>query len=213
MSLIKKLRLKDIPLYLLRSPENCASYFDDLEQKRSLEGKATIEQALLFAQEKKVLESDVPKLVKRLSEDAVFWVAYPKKSGSIKSDITRDNGWDVMKKLKYDAVTQVAIDSDWSALRFRRSKLVGPKLRDIPMADRKVEGIDFANRKVTLPKDVAKALQPHKELLQLFNSQPFTHQKEHIEAVVTAKKPETRARRINKMIEILEQTLQAKKKK
>ena len=48
-----------------------------------------------------------------------MWFAYPKKSGTIASDITRDDGWDLLAAHDLLPVTQVAIDSDWSALRFR----------------------------------------------------------------------------------------------
>lgn len=48
-----------------------------------------------------------------------LWIAYPKKSGSIRSDLSRDAGWEPIAALGLLAVTQVAIDSDWSALRFR----------------------------------------------------------------------------------------------
>jgi hypothetical protein len=49
-----------------------------------------------------------------------LWVAYPKKSGAIATDITRDRGWDGFGARDLLGVTQVAIDADWSALRFRR---------------------------------------------------------------------------------------------
>jgi hypothetical protein len=48
-----------------------------------------------------------------------LWFAYPKKSGSIRSDLTRDRGWDPLLAADLLPVTQVAIDDDWSALRFR----------------------------------------------------------------------------------------------
>ena len=48
-----------------------------------------------------------------------LWFAYPKKSGSIASDISRDDGWDSLATHDLLPVTQIAIDSDWSALRFR----------------------------------------------------------------------------------------------
>lgn len=48
-----------------------------------------------------------------------LWFAYPKLSGSLASDLTRDRGWVNLGELDYLPVTQIAIDSDWSALRFR----------------------------------------------------------------------------------------------
>lgn len=48
-----------------------------------------------------------------------FWVAHPKKSGSIRSDLSRDAGWDRLTREGLIPVTQIALDDDWSALRFR----------------------------------------------------------------------------------------------
>ncbi len=211
MSLVKKLRFKEPPLYILQLPEASIGLFDDLTYSKTIRGKAVVEHVLLFADFQKVLNDQLPKLLNRLADDALLWIAYPKKSGSIKSDLTRDEGWQPIMNKGYEPVTQVAIDDDWSVLRFRKSAAIGAKLRDILMAERKVEGIDFVNRKVTLPKDVAEAFKPHKELLTLFKSMSFSHQKEYVEAIVTAKKPETRMKRINKTIEMLEKIKASKK--
>ena len=62
---------------------------------------------------------------------------------------------------------------------------------------------DTAPREVVLPPDVAKALKTTK-LLDVFEAMSFTHRKEHINAIEEAKKPETRMRRIEKLIEDLE---------
>ena len=48
-----------------------------------------------------------------------LWICYPKKSGSIRTDVSRDIGWEPVQALDLFGVTQVALDADWSALRFR----------------------------------------------------------------------------------------------
>ena len=48
-----------------------------------------------------------------------LWLAYPKLTGTLRSDISRDRGWDPLMALDLLPVTQVAVDADWSALRFR----------------------------------------------------------------------------------------------
>ena len=48
-----------------------------------------------------------------------LWFAYPKKSGARASDISRDTGWAPLLEAGLLPVTQVALDADWSALRFR----------------------------------------------------------------------------------------------
>lgn len=212
MELAKKLRLKEAPFYLLKAPVELKQLFDGQEVKNSLRGQQPISQVLLFAEQKKVLDEMVPEIVDRLGVDALFWIAYPKKSGSIDSDMSRDDSWGILEKSGYAPVTSVSVDSDWSAVRFRTNEAIGPKLRDTAMADRQIEGVDFVNRKVTLPDDVKKALKPHKHLLKFFDELSFSHKREYIEHIVTAKKPETRARRLDKMVTLLEQNYAKKKK-
>ena len=50
---------------------------------------------------------------------AHLWFAYPKLSGALASDLSRDRGWAPLNDADFLPVTQVAIDADWSGLRFR----------------------------------------------------------------------------------------------
>jgi hypothetical protein len=214
MSVATKLRLQaDTPLYLLKVPEQVRVLFSGFEAKSGLGGQQVIHQAVIFAANKRALDEVMPKLATRLAKDALLWIAYPKKTGKIKSDMTRDNGWETVFAAGYEPVTQIAVDDDWSALRFRKSEAIGPKLRDVPMEARQIEGVDFVNRTVTFPKDVLQALKPYKELYVLLQGMSFSHKKEYAEAIVSAKKSETRARRIEKMIEMLEKYKTEKEKK
>jgi len=59
------------------------------------------------------------------SGDAVLWFAYPKgTSKRYQCDFNRDTGWQVIRDAGFESVRQVAIDEDWSALRFRRLEYV-----------------------------------------------------------------------------------------
>lgn len=54
------------------------------------------------------------------ADGRALWFAYPKKTGAIRTDLTRDRGWEPLAAHDLLAVTQVALDDTWSALRFRR---------------------------------------------------------------------------------------------
>ncbi len=62
--------------------------------------------------------------------------------------------------------------------------------------------IDEVARTIEVPDDAAKALSKAK-LRQKFDALAFTHQKEHMRAITEAKKPETRAKRLEAMLEKL----------
>jgi len=59
--------------------------------------------------------------------DAVIWFAYPKgTSRRYQCEFNRDSGWSVIRAAGFESVRMVAIDEDWSALRFRRVEYVKP---------------------------------------------------------------------------------------
>ncbi len=55
---------------------------------------------------------------KTVKNDALLWAAYPKKTSRIKSDIERDLLHAYAQKLGWLGVFMIAIDEDWSAMRF-----------------------------------------------------------------------------------------------
>jgi hypothetical protein len=62
-------------------------------------------------------------LVASAQGDAVLWIAYPKSSSkAYRCEFNRDSGWPVLGAGGYEPVRQVAIDRDWSALRFRKAE-------------------------------------------------------------------------------------------
>ena len=67
--------------------------------------------------------------------DAVLWFAYPKGSSKkYKCEFNRDTGWHVLGAAGFEPVRQVAIDQDWSALRFRRAGFIKDMKRRSCMA-------------------------------------------------------------------------------
>jgi hypothetical protein len=65
------------------------------------------------------------KLLPKAVGDAIVWLAYPKgTSKRYRCEFNRDNGWKAIEAAGFETVRMVAIDEDWSALRFRRSEFV-----------------------------------------------------------------------------------------
>jgi hypothetical protein len=56
--------------------------------------------------------------------------------------------------------------------------------------------LDMAKREVTPPADLLQALKANPGSLERWRELSYSHQREHVEAIEEAKKPETRARRI-----------------
>jgi hypothetical protein len=125
-ALFKKLNFKDQPeLFVLNIPENLLHHLDAMQKITTVSQRVSeneeIHFALAFAITQKQLNDAVHAIAPRLMNDAIFWVAYPKGSSKkYKCEFNRDTGWEEMGSYGMEGVRQVAIDEDWSALRFRK---------------------------------------------------------------------------------------------
>lgn len=124
--LFKKLNYKNhSELVVINAP---ASFEIEIEKMlplanvhRSLEEfDGTIKFSICFVTEQDQTKTFSAQIIPRLEGDAVFWFAYPKASSKkYRCNFNRDKGWDVLGNYGFEGVRQVAIDEDWSALRFR----------------------------------------------------------------------------------------------
>ncbi|WP_330895792.1 hypothetical protein [Sphingobium sp.] len=74
---------------------------------------------ILFVHSPEEVEASIDTLLARHRPDDRLWFAYPKKTGRIPGTLSRDHGWEALATRDFLPVTQIAIDKDWSALRFR----------------------------------------------------------------------------------------------
>ena len=124
-----KLNLKDQPqIVVIGSP---ASFEGELA---ALKGVAVIRDlkkaklltfSLAFVTTQEQVDVLGPAIARKAEGDAIVWFAYPKGSSKkYKSQINRDHGWNVLGQEGFEPVRMVAIDEDWSALRFRRAAFI-----------------------------------------------------------------------------------------
>jgi hypothetical protein len=72
----------------------------------------------------------------KLVGDGQLWFAYPKGSSKrFQCDFNRDTGWSVLGEKGFEPVRMVAIDDDWSALRFRRVEFINKMTRSFAMTE------------------------------------------------------------------------------
>jgi len=92
---------------------------------RHIESVPQIRYALAFVTKQSEVDALVPHIADRAKGDAIVWFAYPKGSSKkLKCDFNRDTGWDFLKAAGFDTVRAVAIDEDWTGLRFRREEFI-----------------------------------------------------------------------------------------
>jgi hypothetical protein len=129
-----KLNLKDQKqILVLASPESFEGELEALkgvEIVRDLKKSKAVTFALAFVMTQQQVDTLAPAIAGKAEGDAVVWFAYPKGSSKkYKSQINRDNGWNVLGQAGFEPVRMVAIDEDWSAVRFRRAAFIKNMMR------------------------------------------------------------------------------------
>jgi hypothetical protein len=84
-----------------------------------------------FARRKADLEEGLPRLERKLKEDGVIWVSWPKRSSSVDTDLTDAVEREVGLESGLVDVKVCSIDETWSALKFvrrRKDRHVSPKV-------------------------------------------------------------------------------------
>ena len=125
MTTFDKLNLKDHKqIVVLNAPESFEPELKTLRGvtvARDLKSAGQIGFSLAFVTKQKEVDTLGKAIAQKAHGDAVVWFAYPKGSSKkYKSEINRDSGWKVMGEAGFEPVRMVAIDEDFSAVRFRR---------------------------------------------------------------------------------------------
>ena len=122
-ALFKKLNLgTQHTIHVLNAPpsfEPQLSALQGVTVKRSVAGASSFAMAFVITQAE--LDAASRRLAAACTGDAVLWMVYPKGSSrKYRCEFNRDSGWPVLGAAGFEPVRMVAIDEDWSALRFRR---------------------------------------------------------------------------------------------
>lgn len=137
-ALFKKLNYKNQPVVvILNAPESFDVPVSSLEKAkvfREILDLKALEFVIGFATNQQQLDEVIHQVAPLLEGDAIFWMAYPKgTSKKYTCDFNRDTGWKTMGQYNLEPVRQVAIDEDWSALRFRKVEFIKTLTRNANM--------------------------------------------------------------------------------
>lgn len=120
-SILKKLGLADQdPVLILNAPDAYREVMGDItaQKHEQISGKYKFIQ--IFAENLTQAHEYAKQAIDALDGDGHLWLCYPKgTSKKYKTDINRNKAWDVFSPYEFEPVTQVSIDDDWSAMRFR----------------------------------------------------------------------------------------------
>lgn len=158
---------------------------------------------LLFAKNSIELNDLLNRFGPKINEQIV-WIAYPKKNSGIDTDLKMEK-WNELEKYKLTPCASAAIDLVWTGLRIK--PIAAVKVSGVGNKEIKdgafSEFIDVENRKIIAPPDLEKLLKQQPDAKAFFESLAYSHKKEYVLWILTAKQEKTRLSRLEKTLEML----------
>ncbi len=76
----------------------------------------------IFVKDKTEFDKLAPKAIQSLKPISLLWICFPKGSSKIQTDLTRDKGWEELRKADLKFITLVSLNEVWSAFSLRPFK-------------------------------------------------------------------------------------------
>jgi hypothetical protein len=207
-SFLKKLQIKPgFKVSVINAPENAAEIFGEISSniEFSYETKQHNEAYLIFAITKADLFATLKAIEQSIGDKTIVWIFYPKAKTTLAADLNLMQSWDDLVKLNLAPCGSAAVNEIWTGIRIKTAasqKKSGVGNAEIANNEYG-KYIDVANKIVILPEDLKAALAAHPMALAYYQQLAYSHKKEYVLWIVTAKQEKTRTDRINKMIEKL----------
>lgn len=211
--LLKKLQVKaGFRVSVINAPENAASIFTDLPSSLTFTYaiQPNREAYLIFAITKLEMQQALMEIQPYIKEQTIVWILYPKAKSKLASDLNLMQSWDELKSFELAPCASAAINELWTAIRIKpvsaqkKSGVGNAEIKDNEYG----KYIDVSNKRITLPEELKALLSQHPEALSYFEQLAYSHKKEYVLWVITAKQEKTKIDRMEKMITML---LQKKK--
>ena len=146
-AVFKKMNFKDSKtIVVINSPASFEANIDAMQGLttfvRNLSEVDKTDFILAFCTKQAEVDAVAIEATAKLEGDGLLWFAYPKgTSKKYKCDFNRDTGWEILGQQGFEPVRAVAIDEDWSALRFRRVENIKKMTRSSAITEKGKERI------------------------------------------------------------------------
>lgn len=125
LTILEKLQLKNEKNILIQGlPSSIEKQFNKLSFAKNLTPllkSRKIDFALVFAVSEHQLNGILRDIMPALKDDSKLWVAYPKLTSKITTDLNREGSWSVLAEADYENMEQVSLDHVWHAVYFKKS--------------------------------------------------------------------------------------------
>ena len=131
-----------------------------------------------------------------------IWIYYPKKTGRIKSDLSRDVCWKILVPQGFTPNSQISIDETWSALRFKPIEKTSIWVEKL-LNQTKEKAKPKERLPIVIPNELMFEFEEYPNAKNFFDTLSYSCQREYVNYISEAKKEETRISRTKKTIEAL----------
>jgi hypothetical protein len=153
-SLFEKLELQDEKNLLIQGlPSSIEKQFAKLSYAKNvtpLLKNKKVDFALVFAVNQNQLNNVLKEVFSALHDNSKLWVAYPKQTSKIVSDLNRDCSWDLLTANDFEGMSLVALDHVWNAMRFKKN-VVAPVSAKKKAEPKKEEKADKFEKNLVAP--------------------------------------------------------------
>ena len=206
-SLFEKLELKDERNLLIQGlPSSIEKQFIKLSYSKNVTPLLKLKKidfALVFAINVNQLNGILREVIPALHKEGKLWVAYPKTTSKISSDLNRDCSWSILTQNQYETIGQVALDHVWSALHFKKTDQIFAAAALADEAPVELVEEEFDKQLSVLPSGLEKIFTRHKKARDFFQNLSVSNQNEFVSWIEGAKKEDTRTRRLEATVEKL----------
>lgn len=126
-TLFEKLQLEDEKNLLIQGlPSTIEKQFSKLSFSKNVTQLLKIRKvdfALVFALNSHQLRKIFTELCPALHSETKLWIAFPKQTSKIVSDLNRHGSWDFLNDMGYETADKVVLDYVWSAQRFTKAEI------------------------------------------------------------------------------------------
>jgi hypothetical protein len=95
---------------------------DKVRVSKTLDASTQFDWVQVFVKTRAELKAQLPHVVRALKPGSMLWISFPKGSSKIQTDLTRDTGWEMLKKVDLKFVNLVSVNDVWSAFALRPYK-------------------------------------------------------------------------------------------
>ena len=202
-TILEKLQLKDERNLLIQGlPSTIEKQFIKLSFAKNITPLLKIKKidfALVFAISKSQLRDILKDVLPSLNENSKLWIAYPKVTSKIVSDLSRDCNWECVAQLGYEGVRMISLDHVWCAMRFKKTEQVKHTIEK----EDQLKFINTESRVITIPTELEQMFAENTDAKEFFESLSFTNRKEYVIWITGSKKEETRIARLEATIDKL----------